>query len=61
VDTIRRLAEERHFYTAEISLSGYGQAVVIGDEEMVEYIREQIAKAGQHDLVDVTDEQNRPA
>jgi predicted solute-binding protein len=61
VDTIRRLAEERHFYTAEIALADYGQALVIGDEAMVDHIRELIRQTGVHDLVDITDDENRLA
>lgn len=54
MDTIRKLAEERHFHTAEIEIGGYGRAVVIGDEDAVARIRQLIAEHDDHDLVEIT-------
>jgi hypothetical protein len=38
VDTIRTLAQERHFFTAEVKLVDYGQVLLIGDEPAVEQL-----------------------
>jgi hypothetical protein len=49
VDTIRTLARERHFFTAEVQLVDYGQVLLIGDEAAVEQL---LAVLGErHDLV----------
>jgi hypothetical protein len=58
VDTVRTIAQQRHFYTAQIELAGYGLALVIGDQTAVERIRQLIAEDEAHDLIDVTDETN---
>jgi hypothetical protein len=58
VDTVRTLAQQRHFFTSEIELTGFGRVLLIGDEEAVERIRELISVDGTHDLVDITDEPN---
>ena len=61
MDTIRTLAEQRHFHSAEIELAGYGRALIVGDQAAVERIRDLIAQDEAHELVDVTDEENRGA
>jgi hypothetical protein len=48
VDTIRTLAEERHFFTAEVRLSDFGQVLLIGDQPAVERLLS--ALADHHDL-----------
>ena len=49
MDTIRTLAQERHFFTAEVQLGGYGQVLLIGDEAAVEQL---LAVLGErHELV----------
>lgn len=61
VDRIRTLAEQRHFFTAELELTGYGRVLLIGDRTAVEHLRELIAEHEAHTLLDVTDEENRGA
>ena len=58
MDTIRTLAEQRHFHTAEIELTGYGRVLVIGDQTAVGHIRDLIAGDEAHNLVDISDERN---
>jgi len=49
VDTIRTLAEERHFFTAEVRLVDFGQVLLIGDQTAIERV---VAALGEHhDLV----------
>src|ERR671928_41397 len=31
IDTIRLVAKERHFYTADVELAGYGRVMLVGD------------------------------
>src|ERR1043166_990595 len=38
MDTVRRLALHRHFYTTELRLADYGQVLLIGDREAVEHL-----------------------
>ena len=45
VDTIRTLAEERHFFTAEVHLVDFGQVLLIGDETAVKRL---LAALGHH-------------
>ena len=61
MDTIRTLAEQRHFFTSELELEGYGRVLMIGDEDAVNHLRELIAEHEAHILIDVTDEENRGA
>ena len=49
VDTIRTVAEERHFFTAEVSLVDFGQVLLIGDQSAVERLL--AALGDHHDLV----------
>ena len=49
MDTIRTLAEERHFFTAEVRLVDFGQVLLIGDQTAIERL---VAALGEHhDLV----------
>lgn len=59
VDTIRTLAEQRHFFTSELELEGYGRVLMIGDQTAVEYMRQMVSEHEAHILIDVTDEENR--
>jgi hypothetical protein len=59
MDRVRTLAEQRHFYTSEMELNGYGRVLMIGDEQAVRHVLELIAQHEAHNIVDVTDEQNR--
>jgi hypothetical protein len=45
VDTIRTLAEERHFFTTEVRLVDFGQVLLIGDQPAVEQL---LAALGEH-------------
>ena len=38
MDTIRTLAEERHFFTAEVQLADQGQVLLVGDHDAVERV-----------------------
>ena len=54
MDTIRTLAQERHFFTAEVRLVDFGQVLLIGDQPAVEQL---LAALGEyHDLVHVEPE-----
>jgi hypothetical protein len=46
VDTIRLIAEQKHFYTAELQLAELGRVMLVGDQEAVEHV---LAVFGQHD------------
>ena len=59
VDKIRTLAVQRHFFTAELDLNGYGRVLMIGDKEAVEHLRQMVAEHEAHVLLDVTDETNQ--
>ena len=45
MDTIRTLAEERHFFTAEVRLVEFGQVLLIGGEPAIEHL---LAALGEH-------------
>jgi hypothetical protein len=45
MDTIRTLAEERHFFTAEVRLVDFGQVLLIGDQTAIERM---LAALGEH-------------
>jgi hypothetical protein len=55
MDTIRTLAAERHFFTAELKLREYGQVLLIGDEAAVERVLAILAEHDDHDLVRLPD------
>lgn len=46
VDTIKLIAEQKHFFTAELRLADYGRVMLVGDQEAVEHV---LAVLGQHD------------
>jgi hypothetical protein len=50
VDTIRLIAEQKHFYTAEIRLTDYGRVMLVGDREAVERILAAVGEFDGHDL-----------
>jgi hypothetical protein len=54
VDTIRTLAEERHFFTTEVSLADFGLVLLIGDQAAVERITQILGEQGAHELVHLT-------
>lgn len=54
MDTIRTLAAERHFFTAEVSLVDFGQVLLIGDQSAVERLLAALAE--HHDLIHVKTE-----
>ena len=56
VDTIKMLARERHFYTADIRLAEHGHVVMIGDEAAVERIVSFIQERAQDEAVSVESE-----
>ena len=45
MDKVRLTAQERHFYTADVELDGYGRVMLLGDQEAVERL---LAVLGQH-------------
>jgi hypothetical protein len=55
MDTIRTLATERHFWTAQLDLTDYGQVLLIGDRAAVERLLEIVAQRGGHELVRLPD------
>jgi len=61
MDKIRTLARQRHFHTSELELNGYGRVLMVGDQSAIEHIVQLIAQEEAHNLVDVTDEENRGA
>lgn len=50
MDTIRLIAEQKHFYTAEIRLTDYGRVMLVGDQEAVERILAAVGEYAGHDL-----------
>jgi hypothetical protein len=55
MDTIRTLAQERHFFTAEVQLVDFGQVLLIGDQAAVERL---LAVLGEHHDLVHTEQQN---
>ena len=55
MDTIRTVAMDRHFWTAEINLREYGRALLVGDQEAVERIVRIVAEHDEHDLIQLPD------
>ena len=60
MDTIRRLALERHFWTAQLTLGDFGQVLLIGDQAAVERIWAILAEHDEHDLVLLPDRPDAP-
>jgi hypothetical protein len=61
MDKVRTLAEQRHFFTSEMELNGYGRVLLIGDQTAVQHLLEVVAQHEAHNVIDVTDEENRGA
>lgn len=51
MDTIKELAHDRHFFTADVRLEKYGQLLLIGDRAAVERFLAVFKEHGAHDLV----------
>jgi hypothetical protein len=51
VDTVKMLARDRHFYTADIDLAAYGEVLLVGEQAAVERLLEVIREHPGHDLV----------
>jgi hypothetical protein len=60
VDTIKTLARDRHFFTAEIYLADYGQVVLIGDQKAVKRLLEVIKEHAEHELTAVEETTPNP-
>lgn len=56
VDTIRTLANARHFLTADLRLAGFGQVLLIGDRQAVERVLAIVDAHADHDLVAAPDD-----
>ena len=48
MDTIRTLAQERHFFTADVRLVDFGQVLLIRDQPAVEQL---LAALGEHHVL----------
>lgn len=51
MDTVRTLAMERHFWTAQLDLRDYGEVLLIGDELAIERLLAMVAEHGDHNLI----------
>ena len=56
VDTIRTVAEERHFFTADLRLRDFGQVLLIGDRAAVKRLSQILGEHDEHELVELLDE-----
>ena len=56
MDTIRTLARERHFFTSDLRLAGYGQVLLIGDQKAIEHLVAVFSEHGGHNIVREPDE-----
>lgn len=45
MDTVRLVAQQRHFYTADVELTDYGRVMLVGEQEAVERV---LAVLGEH-------------
>ena len=59
MDTIKALAHDRHFFTADVRLEDYGQLLLIGDRPAVERFLEVFKEHGVHNLVVQVDDPSR--
>jgi len=55
MDTIRTVATERHFWTAELNLRDYGRVLLVGDQAAVERVSTIVAEHEDHDLIRLPD------
>ena len=53
MDTIKTLAHDRHFFTADVRLADYGQVLLIGDAQAVKRLLTVMEEHAGHDLVAV--------
>lgn len=53
MDTVKTLALNRHFYTADVRLADYGQVLLVGDLGAVERVIAIIREHDEHDLISV--------
>jgi hypothetical protein len=60
MDTVRRLAEERHFFTADLQLADYGQVLLIGDQEAVERVLAVLGEHKNHTVLSLPAEEDSP-
>lgn len=66
VDTIKTLARDRHFFTADVHLADYGRMLVIGDQKAVKRLLAIIKEHAEHELIALdldeseSSEHNRP-
>jgi len=56
VDTIRTLAQARHFFTAELRLQEFGQLLLIGDQAAVERLSQILSEHHEHELIRLSDQ-----
>jgi hypothetical protein len=54
LDTIRTIAEERHFFTVELRLREFGQVLLVGDQAAVERVARVVSEHDEHELVDLS-------
>ena len=50
MDTIRLTAKQRHFYTADVELEGYGRVILVGDQDAVERLLGVLGEHKNHTL-----------
>jgi hypothetical protein len=50
VDTIKLIAEQKHFCTAELRLADYGRVMLVGDQEAVEHLLAILGQNEGHEL-----------
>jgi hypothetical protein len=51
MDTVRKVAVERHFYTAELRLAEFGEVLLIGEQPAVDRLLSLVAEHKSHDLL----------
>lgn len=51
MDTVRKVAVERHFYTAELRLAEFGEVLLIGEQLAVDRLLSLVAEHKSHDLL----------
>ncbi len=56
LDTVRTLSDSRHFCSAELTLAGRGQVVLIGEKPAVEQVLRLLEEHGAHPLVELPDD-----
>jgi hypothetical protein len=56
MDTVKMLAKERAFYTADVEFEAYGRVLLIGDQEAVERLLDILGQHKNHTLRLLPDE-----